>query len=87
MGQTVAADGARTAHGAGNGTAETKLIEVDFTYDLGGGATLKASIDKEDAEKLNYTDAADTALASSVAGARVSSEDTTTLEAVIAFSF
>ena len=35
-----------------DGTAKTKLIEVDFTYDLGGGATLSAGIDKKDEETL-----------------------------------
>ena len=61
-----------------DGTAKTKLIEVDFTYDLGGGATLSAGIDKKDAESIT---------AASVSGGVVSSTDTTTLEAAIAFSF
>ena len=62
-----------------NGTAKTKLIEVDFSYDLGGGATLKASIDKEDAETLMS--------AESGTDATLNSTDKTTLEAAIAFSF
>ena len=60
-----------------DGTAKTKLIEVDFTYDLGGGATLSAGIDKKDEESL---------IAGSGA-ATVVPKDTTTLEAAIAFSF
>jgi len=66
------------------GTPKTKLIEVDFSYDLGGGATLTAGIDKEDSESIRpvYPDdpGASTALS-------VQSTDTTTLEAAIAFSF
>ena len=64
----------------GNGTAKTKLIEVDFSYDLGGGATLKAGIDKKDEESL-IPDANSTGVAT------VDTTDTTTLEAAIAFSF
>ena len=66
---------AATAHGR-DGSATTKLIEVDFSYDLGGGAVLKAGIDKKDVQEL--TDATAT---------EVEESDTTTLEAVIAFSF
>ncbi|MYG41950.1 MAG: porin [Rhodobacteraceae bacterium] len=64
----------------GNGTAKTKLIEFDFSYDLGGGATLKAGIDKKDGESLT-PDANRTGVAT------VDTTDTTTLEAAIAFSF
>ncbi|MYG43285.1 MAG: porin [Rhodobacteraceae bacterium] len=60
-----------------DGTAKTKLIEVDFTYDLGGGATLSAGIDKKDEESL----------ARGTSAATVVPKDTTTLEAAIAFSF
>ena len=69
----------QSASDAGNydGTAKTKLIEVDFSYDLGGGASLKAGIDKKDAESI---------AAGSGAG-EITSSDTTTLEAVIAFAF
>ena len=63
-----------------NGTATTKLIEVDFSYDLGGGATLKAGIDKKDAESLDSS-------ANDGDNATVVASDTTTLEAAIAFSF
>ncbi len=64
---------------ADSGTAKTKLIEVDFSYDLGGGATLTAGIDKKDAESISRgTDST---------GGRVTPSDTTTLEATIAFSF
>ena len=62
-----------------NGTAKTKLIEVDFSYELGGGATLKAGIDKEDAESLTSADSGNDAI--------LGTTDTTTLEAVIIFSF
>ncbi|MCY3674238.1 MAG: hypothetical protein OXH65_05925, partial [Paracoccaceae bacterium] len=62
-----------------DGTATTKLIEVDFSYDLGGGATLKAGIDKKDAETLEAGTGDNKAM--------VKSTDTTTLEAAIAFSF
>ena len=62
-----------------NGTAKTKLIEVDFSYDLGGGATLKAGIDKKDEESLTSADSGN--------NATVGSKDITTLEAAIAFSF
>ena len=60
-----------------DGTAKTKLIEVDFTYDLGGGATLEAGIAKKDAEKITR---------GTPAGI-ITPSDTTTLEAAIAFSF
>ena len=60
-----------------DGTAKTKLIEVDFTYDLGGGATLEAGIGKRDEETLMNGNTETT----------VVPRDTTTLEAAIAFSF
>ena len=59
------------------GTAKNKHIEVDFTYDLGGGAILSAGIDKKDEESLTLGRGA----------ATVDPRDTTTLEAAIAFSF
>jgi len=62
-----------------DGTAKTKLIEVDFTYDLGGGATLTAGIDKKDEESLETINLATPAF--------LVPKDTTTLEAAIAFSF
>ena len=62
-------------------TLTTKKIEVDFSYDLGGGATLSAGIDKEDAETNVEVTAGD------LTAGDISSTDTTTLEAVIAFSF
>ncbi|MCY3726896.1 MAG: porin [Rhodobacteraceae bacterium] len=67
-----------TANGY-DGTAKTKQIEVDFTYDLGGGATLSAGIDKKDEQTLERGGA--------TPAATVVPKDTTTLEAVIAFSF
>ena len=75
----------QATNGAGtnyDGTATTKLIEVDFSYDLGGGATLTAGIDKKDAESIGPDDGA----ADPVAGI-ITTTDTTTLEAAIAFSF
>ncbi len=62
-------------------TLTTKLIEVDFSYDLGGGATLSAGIDKKDAE-MNVE-----ATAGGATAGDVTTKDTTTLEAAIAFSF
>ncbi|MCY3725838.1 MAG: hypothetical protein OXF95_04320 [Rhodobacteraceae bacterium] len=60
-----------------DGTAKTKQIEIDFTYDLGGGATLSAGIDKKDEESVERIGNV----------ATVVPKDTTTLEAAIAFSF
>ena len=71
------ADGANVGY---NGTAKTKLIEVDFSYDLGGGATFNAGIDKKDEESImvpvNVTEAS-----------TLSTKDTTTLEATVSMSF
>ena len=69
---------------AASGTATTKLIEVDFSYDLGGGAKLTAGIDKKDSESISatYPDSPGGA-----DGFAVTSTDTTTLEAAISFSF
>ncbi len=68
------------ASGEGNnGTTKTKWIEVDFSYDLGGGATLEAGIDKKDTETLTSAESGDDATLGTV--------DTTTLEAAISFSF
>ena len=67
----------------GNGTAKIKLIEVDFSYDLGGGATLTVSIDKKDEESISPG----LSLEGVETPARIDTKDTTTLEAAIAFSF
>ena len=68
------------ADGEGNnGTTKTKLIEVDFSYDLGGGAIFSAGIDKKDAETLTSADSGNDAI--------LGTKDITMLEAVIAFSF
>ena len=68
------------ADGEGNtGTAKTKLIEVDFSYDLGGGAIFSAGIDKRDAETLTSADNGNDAI--------LGTKDIMMLEAVIAFSF
>ena len=64
-----------------NGTAKTKLIEVDFSYDLGGGATLSAGIDKKDVESINDPGDAETTASS------LGTKDITTLEAKISMSF
>ena len=34
---------------------ETKLIELDFSYDLGGGATLGAGVDQKDVDGTKTT--------------------------------
>ena len=60
------------------GSAKTKLIEIDFEYALGGGATLKAGIDKQDSESIGMGDAE---------GGSINSSDKTTLSASIAMSF
>ena len=65
-----------------NGTAKTKQIEVDFSYDLGGGATLNAGIDKKDAETIE-----ELGTGNPPGAGAVDSTDTTTLEVAIAFSF
>ena len=64
-----------------NGTAKTKLIEVDFSYNLGGGATLSAGIDKKDAESIVDPGATETNAST------LTAKDTTTLEAKISMSF
>ena len=67
-----------------NGERETKLIEIDFSYDLGGGAKLTAGIDKKDITgPTNLNAGTDDA---SRDGPETPT-DTTTLEAAIAFSF
>ena len=63
-----------------NGERETKLIEIDFSYDLGGGAKLTAGIDKKDITGPTNLDPA------TIDGDETP-RDTTTLEAAIAFSF
>ena len=66
------------------GNTKTKLIEVDFSYDLDGGATLTAGIDKKDAGSISPVYES---LQGALNGFAVQSTDTTTLETVIAFSF
>ena len=61
----------------GDGTAKTKLIEVDFSYELGGGAALSAGIDKKEAEVVQV----------GTSGSVISQTETTTLEAKITMSF
>ena len=58
------------------GTEQSKLIEVDFIYDLGGGATLSVGIDKEDRQEITDIDPPP-----------LEESDITTLEAAIAFTF
>ena len=75
-----------------NGSHKTKKIEIDFSYDLGGGATFNAGIDKQDGEGPTNLNIGDTTAsrAADADGARGISEtpaDVTTLSASIAFSF
>ena len=65
-----------------DGTGKTKQIEIDFTYDLGGGATLKAGIDKKDKVSSVIT-----VEGNNIIAVKAPSSVTTTLEAAIAFSF
>ncbi len=67
-----------------NGERETKLIEIDFSYDLGGGAKLTAGIDKKDI--TGPTNLMDPLLGDDNPRSETPT-DTTTLEAAIAFSF
>ena len=60
-----------------NGTATTKLIDIDFEYALGGGATFKAGIDKKDVETIKR---------GTTAGV-VTPSDVTTLSASIEMTF
>ena len=65
----------------GGGSVKTTLIELGVSYDLGGGATLGAGIDKKSVESI---------MLETENGARVgtlSTADTTTLSASVAFSF
>ena len=71
----------------GNGTAKTKLIEVDFSYDLGGGAIFSAGIDKKDEEYLTPASNHLFPSANANVAAKVDTKDITTLEAAISFSF
>ena len=81
-------DGNRTVKPYGGGEVKTTLIELGVTYDLGGGATLGASVDKKTAESMMITtkEIDDSNYSHGRVG-EVSSEDTTTLEATLAFSF
>ena len=75
-------EGTTLANGTNvSGIVKTKQIEIDFTYDLGGGAKLTAGIDKKDEEGtvIGEVNASYEAIGQS--------SDTTTLEAAIAFSF
>ncbi|MDE2759471.1 MAG: hypothetical protein OXH90_04120 [Paracoccaceae bacterium] len=65
---------------SGSGAAQGKQIKVDFTFDLGGGATFEAGIEKLDDEHISYPGG----LANP--STTVPSKKTT-LEAAIAFSF
>ncbi|MCY3726681.1 MAG: hypothetical protein OXF95_08615 [Rhodobacteraceae bacterium] len=64
---------------SGSGTAEVKQIEVDFTFDLGGGATFEAGIEKLDEENISYSNG--------LANSSAVPSQKTTLEAAIALSF
>ena len=64
---------------SGNGTAEVKSIEVDFTFNLGGDATFEAGIEKLNEEHIDYS--------AGLANPSAVPSKKTTLEAAIAFSF
>lgn len=78
-------------HNAYDATAKTKLIEVDFSYDLGGGAKAIFGVDKGDIESIG--NAVDTsAPGTSNVGvdknkAMVTSKSVTSFEAKLAFTF
>ena len=79
----------------GGGSVKTTLIELGVSYDLGGGATLNAGIDKKSAESVMIATAMtagaatedDTSDDKYARVGTVSTTDTTTLSASIAFSF
>ena len=83
-----------------SGSAKTSLIELEFAYDLGGGAKLIAGIDKQTTEMLELTASHDTNDDGSYKfedadedaekvtySTSVSESDTTTLELKLAFTF
>ena len=72
-----------------NGSHKTKKIEIDFSYDLGGGATFNAGIDKQDGEGPTNLNSGTDAATRAAAGGGISETpaDVTTLSASIAFSF
>ena len=84
-----------------SGTAKTSLIELEFAYDLGGGAKLIAGIDKKTSEAIMLTEAShkkDDAGSYDFSGTESEEEvvtystsveetDTTTLELKLAFTF
>ncbi|MCY3725758.1 MAG: hypothetical protein OXF95_03875 [Rhodobacteraceae bacterium] len=83
-------DGAAFDGTAGNynGERETKVIEIDFSYDLGGGAKLTAGIDKKDITgPTNLNSGTNEAEREAAGGGSETPKETTTLEAAIAFSF
>ncbi len=77
--------------------SEAKEIEIGFTYDLGGGASFNASITKTDTEDTYTLKPATSAAESTFNTASngtddepqsiMKSDDTTTLEATLAFTF
>ncbi len=70
-----------SSDGMGSGSATSSRIELDFSYDLGGGATFNAGIDKDDNESLMIKSDA------SGSSFMTTSSDKTTLEAKFSFSF
>ncbi|MYG09651.1 MAG: hypothetical protein F4170_02200 [Rhodobacteraceae bacterium] len=85
----------RTADGMeikpyGGGSVKTTMIELGVTYDLGGGATFKAGMEKKSAESImistkDVSDEDEDAEYARVGD--VKSNDTTTLKATLAFTF
>ncbi|MDE2761043.1 MAG: hypothetical protein OXH90_12185 [Paracoccaceae bacterium] len=65
----------------GSGSATASKIELDFSYDLGGGATFNAGIDKDDTETLMIK------TMDGKSSFVTKSSDKTTLEASMSFSF
>ena len=78
-------DGAEVAAYKG-GSVKTTLIELGVSYDLGGGATLGAGIDKKSVESVMISTDMDADGGPARVGT-VSTADTTTLSASVAFSF
>lgn len=76
---------------------EVKLIAVSFSYDLGGGATFKAGVEKKDTEKTHtltasgdtglFPDGGDEGTDLDSSAKFMDTTDTTTLTAKLAFSF
>ena len=71
----------------GGGSVKTSLIELGVSYELGGGATLNASIDKKSVESVMISTMAKADGSGYARVGSVKETDTTTLEASVSFSF